>query len=71
MTTDNNDLAARVAALEAANADMAEQLKHLFKLHGPVTWAHVKKQRRDNAQAAAQRPRFFATPAHGLPKEGQ
>jgi hypothetical protein len=48
MTTDNNDLAAQVAALQATVADMAEQLKHLFRLHGPATWAHIQKQRRDN-----------------------
>jgi hypothetical protein len=51
MTTDNNDLDARLSALEVANADMAEQLTHLFRLHGPATWAHIQKQKRDNAKA--------------------
>jgi N-methylhydantoinase B/oxoprolinase/acetone carboxylase alpha subunit len=51
MTT--TDLAAQLAALQATVADMQEQLTHLFRLHGPATWKHIQKQRRDNAQAQA------------------
>jgi N-methylhydantoinase B/oxoprolinase/acetone carboxylase alpha subunit len=64
MTTDNNDINARVAALEAANADMAEQLTHLFRVHGPATWKHIQKQRRDNAKAAGTKPPFRANVPH-------
>jgi hypothetical protein len=55
--------------LEARLDDIDAQLKHLFRLHGPAGWEQIQRQRKENAQATAQRPRFYATPAHGLPKE--
>jgi hypothetical protein len=48
MTTEN-DLVAQVAALEATVADLQERATYLFRLHGPATWKHIQKQRRDNA----------------------
>jgi hypothetical protein len=64
MATDNNDLAAQLAALQATVADIQEQLTHLFRLHGPATWTHIQKQRRDNAKAAGTKPPFRANLPH-------
>jgi N-methylhydantoinase B/oxoprolinase/acetone carboxylase alpha subunit len=64
MTTEN-DLAAQVAALEANVADMQKQLKHLFRLHGPATWAHVQKQRKENAKAQGTKLPVHHDQSHG------
>ena len=54
-TTNNNDLAAQLAALQATVADLQEQVTHLFSLHGPARWKHILKQRADNAKARGTR----------------
>lgn len=67
--TDNNDLAAQVAVLQATVDDIAEQLKHLFRLHGPATWAHIQKQKRDNARAQGTRLPTHHDQSRGVPNK--
>jgi hypothetical protein len=57
-TTNNDDLAAQLAALQATVADLQDQVTYLFGLQGPVRWHHVLKQRADNAKAAGTRAPF-------------
>ena len=70
MTTEN-DLAAQLAALQATVADMQEQLAYLFRLHGPATWRHIQKQRRDNEKARGTRLPISPSQAHGEVPSGK
>ena len=63
--TDNNDLAAQLAALQATVADLQEQVTHLFSLHGPARWKHILKQRKENALAQGTRAPFTHNPHFG------
>jgi hypothetical protein len=55
--------------LQARLDDMQEQLNHLFRLHGPATWAHVQKQRRDNVKAQGTRLPTHQDQSHGIPNK--
>jgi hypothetical protein len=66
MTTEN-DLVAKVAALEATVADLQDQVTYLFRLHGPATWAHIQKQKRDNAKAT--KLPTYQDQSHGVPNK--
>jgi hypothetical protein len=48
MTTDNNDLATQLAALEATVADLKAQCDMLYRKLGYPTWENHKKQARAN-----------------------
>lgn len=51
--------------LQTKLEDMQEQIDHLFSLHGPVRWSHVKKQRAENAKAQGTKAPFSRNQAFG------
>jgi hypothetical protein len=59
----NEDYQMNDTELKATLDDMQDQLTYLFRLHGPATWKHILKQRKDNA------PKPLPTSHH--PSHGQ
>jgi hypothetical protein len=56
MTTNNDDMAVQLAALQATVADLQDQVTYLFGLQGPVRWHHVLKHRAENGLAQGKAP---------------
>lgn len=58
MTTNNSDLAAQLAALQATVADLKNQCDSVHAKLGWPSWKNEKKQRADNQKAQGTRTPF-------------
>jgi hypothetical protein len=58
MATNNNDMAAQIAALQATVADLQDQINWLFSRHGPARWPQIVAQRNAAMKQAGTKPVF-------------